>query len=219
MDVVVAVPLTFFFLAEFPESLSDSSFISSIFIRLCAESVSGSCSFDSAHLACITALVAAALESLSATGGSVGHGGAVWKTTGPAPGAAETLPAILGEFGALLALFGLGAGAATGFLQGEGGAAAEAVAGGEEAFAGVAFEEEGLVLVAELVPEGVKVSVVGAVDDVGEFVEHRVCDLLAGEEEGSVAWVAEAEEDFLAAVDVEALVEVSVRAGRYRMRT
>lgn len=45
-------------------------------------------------------------------------------------------------------------------------AAAEFVACGEEAFAGVTFAEEGFVLGAELVPEGVEGLIVRAVDDV-----------------------------------------------------
>lgn len=46
--------------------------------------------------------------------------------------------------------------------------AAEFVAGGEEAFARVAFAEEFFVLVSELVPEGLEGFVVGTVDDMCE---------------------------------------------------
>jgi hypothetical protein len=46
--------------------------------------------------------------------------------------------------------------------------ATEFFAGAEEALAGVAFGEEGLVLLAELVPAVLEVVVVGSPDDVGE---------------------------------------------------
>lgn len=83
-------------------------------------------------------------------------------------------------------------------------ATAQPTAVGEEALACVALEEQALVLVAQLVPQGVELAIVPAVNDVGEFVEHSVRDLLAREELVPVAGVAEAEEDLLTAVDVEA---------------
>jgi hypothetical protein len=46
--------------------------------------------------------------------------------------------------------------------------AAELLALGEEAFAGVAFTNEGIVFVAELIPEFVEELVVGAMDDVAQ---------------------------------------------------
>jgi len=78
--------------------------------------------------------------------------------------ASEFLPGAGGECASLL---GGGASASLRFVKGKASiAAAEFVACGEEAFAGVAFAEEGLVLGAELVPEGVEWFIVRAVDDV-----------------------------------------------------
>lgn len=74
---------------------------------------------------------------------------------------------LTGAGGERTTFFGSGTGAALRFVEVYAtGGAAELVAGGEEAFASVAFAQEGFVLGAELVPEGVEGFVVRAVDDV-----------------------------------------------------
>ena len=78
--------------------------------------------------------------------------------------ASEFLPGPSGECASFL---GSGASASLRLVEGKARtAAAKLVACGEEAFACVAFAEEGFVLGTELVPEGVERFVVGSVDDV-----------------------------------------------------
>lgn len=59
-------------------------------------------------------------------------------------------------------------------------------------------------LVAQLVPESVKLAVVRAMYIVRELVQHRINNLLEREEQGPVARVPEAKAYLLATVDVEA---------------
>jgi hypothetical protein len=80
--------------------------------------------------------------------------------------------------------------------------ATETVAFALEAFARVALAKQGLVLVTEFVPQRMERLIVRPVDDVAQFVEHRVQHVFEGEELRVVAWVAEAQTDLLATVDV-----------------
>ncbi len=97
--------------------------------------------------------------------------------------------------------------------------AAELLALGEEAFAGVAFANEGIVFVAELIPEFVEELVVGTMDDVAQsnqqiifiaqnggsvlLVQHSISDLYQGQELAFITWIPEAQADLLAMIVVE----------------
>jgi hypothetical protein len=141
VDVVASVTLSFLLLAKLPEGLGNCCLIRSILVSLGPESVAGGRGLDGAHLALVTAFIAAAAQSLGTTGGGIGHGVAVREVAGAVAGsgAAQTASAALGELGPLLALLRLGTGAAAGFLQRQDGAAAQAASVGEEAFARVAL--------------------------------------------------------------------------------
>ena len=79
---------------------------------------------------------------------------------------------------------------------------AKAFAVREESFASVALPHQSFVLLPQLVPERVEFRIVWPVDNVGELVEHGVCHLLSGEEQGTVAGVSQPKEDLLSSVHI-----------------
>jgi hypothetical protein len=67
---------------------------------------------------------------------------------------------------------------------------AEPLAIGQESFTRVAFPHKRFVLIPELIPESMKVLVVGSMDIMTQFVQHRISDLLYRQELSFITGVA-----------------------------
>jgi hypothetical protein len=73
----------------------------------------------------------------------------------------------------------------------------------KESLAGVSLHGKRLVFVAELIPESVKLGIVGPVYIVCQFVEHGVDDLFHGEKLILIARISEAKAYSLARTDIQ----------------
>jgi hypothetical protein len=73
----------------------------------------------------------------------------------------------------------------------------------KKAFARVAFHEKRLVLVTELVPKIVEVSIVWPKDDMRKLVQQCICDLLHRQKLSRIMMISQSYKDPLSAVDIE----------------
>jgi hypothetical protein len=73
----------------------------------------------------------------------------------------------------------------------------------EKSFAGVALHKQWLMLITKLIPKVIEVGIVGTKDNVWEFVEQSVCDLLHGQKLPGIMVIPQPDEDPLCAVDIQ----------------